>query len=152
MDDKRVVSARKKMVSALKSLVVPELRRLGFTGRFPDFRRILDSGTDLLSFQLHDYDTSFVIEIAQRQPGAFKTIWGALLSPQELTTFHLELTERYRIQPREGGGTDSWFQFDEDRCEVAASILPFVELADRWFKGNRNSSSIFSMADMAGKY
>nr|WP_268888411.1 DUF4304 domain-containing protein [Heyndrickxia shackletonii] len=39
------------MISALKKIVVPELRERGFKGSFPHFRRIFENKIDLITFQ-----------------------------------------------------------------------------------------------------
>ena len=53
----------------IKSILVPELRKEGFTGSYPHFRRPnKDGGFDILSFQFDKCGGSFLIEISAAYP------------------------------------------------------------------------------------
>jgi len=56
--------ARDKLIAALKEIVLPTLRNMGFRGSFPHFRRERDEQLDLLTFQFSRWGGSFVVEIA----------------------------------------------------------------------------------------
>lgn len=134
---------RKKMIGALKSLVEPELKRRGFNGKFPHFKRVRDSKTDLLSFQFDEYESLFVIEISQVASGEFLTSWGGRIPASKLTPFHLELRQRYRVQPHPGRDPDNWFKYGDGTYEAtAASVLPFIEVIDLWFSNGVENPSI----------
>ncbi len=105
------MNAREKMDQALKRLVIPELRRLGFKGSFPHFRRISDH-VDLLTFQFDKWGGGFVVEVTRGEVGGFTTYWGKHIPANKLKAWDLDLKHRDRLQPREGGGTDSWFRYD----------------------------------------
>lgn len=53
----------------IQSILVPELRKEGFTGSYPHFRRPnKDGGFDILSFQFNKCGGSFLIEISAAYP------------------------------------------------------------------------------------
>jgi uncharacterized protein DUF4304 len=56
--------SRDKMIDALRRVIVPTLRNMGFTGSFPHFRRIRETRIDLLTFQFNRSGGSFVVEVA----------------------------------------------------------------------------------------
>lgn len=64
-----MVDARKEMNDALKEVVVPVLRELGFKGTFPHFYRELNQHVDLFSFQFRLAGGSFVAELSYAEPG-----------------------------------------------------------------------------------
>lgn len=134
---------RKFMISALKALVVPELKKRGFTGKFPDFRRIVASRTDFLSFQFDRNGGGFLIEISQTAPGEIVTYRGERIPAEKLTPFDLDTKVRRRVQPKPGGSTRDWFRFDDFEYQRAAeSVLPYVDVADRWFTEHQDSRSV----------
>jgi hypothetical protein len=59
------VPDRNKMVAALKAEVVPQLRKNGFSGSFPHFRRIGPTKTDCVTFQFDKWGGGFVVEIGE---------------------------------------------------------------------------------------
>jgi Domain of unknown function (DUF4304) len=67
---------RDQMIAALREVVVPVLRNMGFSGSFPHFRRIRESQIDLLTFQFDRHGGSFVVEVATCAPEGFTTHWG----------------------------------------------------------------------------
>ena len=67
MSDKNEL--REKVNKEIKTVIVPELRKLNFKGSFPHFKRIFDDGkVDYLSFQFNKYGGSFIIELAVAYP------------------------------------------------------------------------------------
>jgi hypothetical protein len=102
---------RSEMEAALKRIVVPELRRAGFTGSFPHFRRVRQA-VDLLTFQFDRHGGGFVIEVATGEPGGFTTHWGKHIPANKLTAWDLHPDQRKRLKQASGGGTDSWFRYD----------------------------------------
>ncbi len=147
------------MIASLKEIVVPELRERGFRGSFPHFRRPTDRQIELLSFQFDKNGGGFVIVISRCPPGGITTSWGKEIPPGKVTAHDLHPDERQRLQPLEGGGTDSWFRFDSrarpsggfvarfwkllfssnelpmSYDSVAQSVLPFLDQADAWYAG-----------------
>ena len=111
------------MEAALKRVVVPELRRAGFTGSFPHFRRVRES-IDLVTFQFDRYGGGFVIEVATGESAGFTTHWGKHIPASKLTTWDLHPNQRKRLKPASGSGTDSWFRYAHASTErVAAEAL-----------------------------
>jgi hypothetical protein len=101
-----------KMKSALKRIVMPELRRQGFKGSFPHFRRI-STRVDLLTIQFDRNGGGFVLEVAEsREITGFTTHWGKHIPAEKLTAWDLHPDHRKRLQPKQGSGTDCWFRYD----------------------------------------
>ena len=59
---------RKSMERALKDVVVPVLRDLGFRGSYPHFHRMRDGHVDLFAIQFNRHGGSFAAEIAYVGP------------------------------------------------------------------------------------
>lgn len=59
-----MIKNREQMNKAIKSIVVPHLKSVGFKGSFPHFYRQNTTHIDLLSFQFNLNGGSFVVEIA----------------------------------------------------------------------------------------
>jgi hypothetical protein len=126
------------MKKALKDVVVPRLREVGFLGSLPHLRRRRPNRIDLFTFQFDRHGGGFLIELAQCAPDGFTTYWGKQIAPNKVTAWDLPSMQRARIQPRVGSGTDSWFRYDKaaasaDFRQTAESVLPFVEQAERMF-------------------
>jgi hypothetical protein len=128
---------RDQMSQALKDVIVPVLRGRGFTGSFPYFRRRRQEGVDLFAFQFDRRGGGFIIEIGRYQSEGFTTHWGKHIPPDKVRAWDLPPTQRARIQPGAGLGTDSWFRFDGAAADIftrtAESVIPFVEQAERMF-------------------
>ena len=126
--------SRDQMKKALKDVVVPRLKEAGFAGSFPHLRRRRPDRIDLFYFQFDRHGGGFIIELAQCAPDGFTTYWGKQIAPDKVTARDLPPTQRARIQPRVGSGTDSWFRYDaSDFTKTAESVLPFVGQAERMF-------------------
>lgn len=131
------MSTRNQMKKALQQVVVPHLRELGFRGTFPHFRRRSD-WIDLVTFQFDSYGGGFIIELGRCGLEEYTTDWGKQIPPDRLTTWYLPMNQRTRIQPRPGGGADSWFRYDsatttEDFVQIARSALALLAPGDRLF-------------------
>lgn len=106
---------REKVTGEIKSVIVPELRKLNFKGSFPHFKRIFDDGkVDYLSFQFNKYGGSFIIELAVAYPYEGKKgnfyYWDEV-TPEVVKKSNYGYTkERLRIEPPKG----EWFEFDEN--------------------------------------
>jgi hypothetical protein len=126
------------MKKALKDVVVPRLREAGFVGSLPHLRRLRPDRIDLFTFQFDRYGGGFVIELARCAPEGFTTHWGKQIAPNKVTAWDLPTTQRARVQPRVGSGTDSWFRYDIAASDdifvrTAESVLPFIDQAERMF-------------------
>ncbi|MBS1994531.1 MAG: DUF4304 domain-containing protein [Cyanobacteria bacterium SZAS LIN-3] len=135
---------RKCMHAALKKIIVPDLRARGFKGRYPHFRRIAATHTDLLNFQFDKYHRDlFVINITQAPgSGMYTTRLGDQFHRDNLKYF--QVTEStYRLQPKSIGGADDWFAYaQENYDEIARSILPYIKRADQWFADTSDTEGL----------
>ncbi len=105
--------SRSRMNESLKSVVIPYLRDLGFSGSLPHLRRIKKDGIDLITFQFDKWSGAFVIEVSHCGPKGITTSWGEKISPKKVTSWYMPLDSRFRIHPRNRGGMDSWLRFDK---------------------------------------
>jgi hypothetical protein len=126
------------MIKALKSVVVPRLRKRAFVGSFPHFRRLQLNRIDLLTFQFDRHGGGFVIEISQSASEGITTQWGEKIPPEKITAWHLHPSQRPRLRPQQGSGTESWFRYDaattrDDFTRVAELVVPFLAAAEKIF-------------------
>lgn len=139
---------RQKMDSALKEIVIPKLRKIGFKGSIPHLRRIINSEIHLFSFQFDRYGGGFVIEIARAENKPFKTYWGKIIEPKKLTAH--DLNKRTRIHPKgilENSSTDDWFRYDKSKqifgdiyTKVAKQVLSQIDLIEDIFSNEIKES------------
>jgi hypothetical protein len=131
---------RSQMIAALKAHVVPELRRRGFKGSFPHFRRASDHRIDLLTFQFDKWGGGFVVEIAVCPPDGIMMAWGEHIPPAKVTAHHVN--HRLRLGAK-GKGQDHWFRYDgefqrlhADRFEIVAKdVVPYLDSqAEAWWQ------------------
>lgn len=83
------------MDSALKAIVVPALRNLGFKGTFPHFYRDIDQHIDLLSFQFRLAGGSFVAELSFAEPGRENVYYDKDAPANKLRAS--QTTKRFRL-------------------------------------------------------
>lgn len=143
------MSNKDKMISALKKIVVPELKSRGFKGRFPHFRKQVGQMGYLLSFQFDKWGGGFLIEIGVakvNEEGNVKI--DNLIRPfQKLNAFHLN--NRFRILEHKNGNKD-WFRFDNETqnleeaefMEIAKNVLPYLDVADDWFEKIKQKQTV----------
>lgn len=126
---------RKAMDDALKELVGPKLRAVGFKGSLPHFRRVASGGLDVVTFQFDRYGGGFVIEAARCSREGFVTTWGKEIPASKVTAWDLPSSWRHRIQPQAGGSTDSWFRFENGKVRDAAlAVLHLLPALEAWFE------------------
>ena len=98
---------REIMLSALKKHTFPLLKELGFTGKYPNFRRKLDNCIELISFQTNKWGGSFTIEVSAIFPNGNNKNYELYEGVTE-ETFGVEATNhRYRLP----GMFDGWFYY-----------------------------------------
>jgi hypothetical protein len=136
-----------RMVKALKEIVVTRLREQGFKGSFPHFRRPSTKKIDLLTFQFDKWGGGFVIEISKCPPEGIPIYFGKdippnkQIPPNKVTVWYTHPAERFRLQPGHGSSPADWFRYDKpirfgDVFEkTAREVLPFLEKAEKWWKG-----------------
>ena len=130
--------ARKDMIRALQRIAVPVLRKQGFSGSFPHFRRIGSNQIDLLTFQFDKRGGGFVAEAARCRIDGLTTYWGEHIPPQKVKAIHLHPNERLRLGS--SPGQDHWFRYDnhESVHSVAESLLTYLHQAEAWWTREAN--------------
>ncbi len=125
------------MIAALQELVVPVLRKKGFGGSFPHFRRTTDTGMDLLSFQFYSRGRSFVVEVAAcTNEEIAKHSWKVPANRMNVFFLHPDL--RLRLGSTEKS-PDHWFKFDgrlslNPYKQAAKAVLPYLDTqAEEWW-------------------
>ncbi len=98
---------RQIMLNTLKKHTFPILLELGFTGKYPNFRRNLDNCIELISFQTNKWGGSFTIEVSAIFPNGKNKNYELYEGVTE-ETFGVEATNhRYRLP----GMFDGWFYY-----------------------------------------
>ena len=121
------------MKLALRQQFVPCLRERGFKGSLPHFRRVQESGIDLLTVQFDKWGGGFVIEIGRCGPEGVTMSWGEVVPPRKVTAHHLSSRRRLGAPGPEVDGR--WFRFDEGTpvAAVARMAAAMLDEADRWW-------------------
>lgn len=121
------------MISELKKIVIPELRKRGFRGSFPHFRRIGTVKIDLMTFQFDRYGGGFVIEVGTCSSNGMTHSWGEYVPPNKVTAHDLDT--RMRLKESDG----QWFRYDTEGAaediyeQIAKEVLEhFSEAEDYW--------------------
>jgi hypothetical protein len=130
--------SRDNMVAAIKKIVIPELKKDGFQGSFPHFRRITETRIDLLSFQFSRWGGEFVVEIAKCPSTGHRMYWGEEIPPTKVTAHHIN--KRVRLGATTSNG-DYWFKFNdmisvEEYESVAKEVSTHLPDAVLWWKEN----------------
>ncbi|MEF0938929.1 DUF4304 domain-containing protein [Rhizobium sp. BR 362] len=121
------------MVRELQASVVPCIRRTGFTGSFPHFRRIGVQSIDLLTFQFDRNGGGFLVEIARCPPDGVVTPWGERIGPNKVKAWDLNPTRRRRVVVRETGRVEDWFRFDQQSPhDLSLMLLGKLDAPDLW--------------------
>lgn len=135
------------MERALREVLVPDLRRRGFTGSFPHFRRVTAHRVDYLSVQFNSAGGSLVVEIAAAGPDGKPTGHGEHLPIEKLNVTYF--AKRLRLGSDPGNGVvDHWFEFGpksyepsvtppeyEEFVRIANAITAcFEQQADEWLR------------------
>lgn len=107
--------ARSEMERALKAIVVPRLRALGFKGSMPHFRRIVGAKADLLTFQFNLSGGSFVAEMAVCSEADVAAHWRPELSLKTVTAHDLKHRRRLGSSAQ---GSDHWFVYGKKNYEL----------------------------------
>ena len=114
------------MVKALKEVIVPKLRKMGFKGSLPHFRRIREKQLDLLSFQYDSAGGSFVVEIAKAPAEGITTSWGKYIPPGKANVTWVN--ERLRLGSEPAKGIDDyWFSFGRRSYEPEEKLAPYEQ-------------------------
>jgi len=130
------------MRKALKRHWLPELARLGFTGKASRFQRLEPDAQDLLSLQYWKFGGEFILEFARRKRGPFSTPWGAVVPEEKLDVAYLNPLDRARLQqvgPHAGehfrGFAFHDFGDDESKYEaLAMQLVCLMPAVDDWLR------------------
>lgn len=119
---------RKEVDHEIKTVIIPELQKLGFDGKYPHYKRINENGkVDYLSFQFNRYGGSFIIEIAVAYPYKGKKgnfYYNGEVTPEIVQSSNYGYTSnRLRIEPHKG----EWFVYDKNNYrQVVESALKLI--------------------------
>lgn len=135
---------------SIREVIEPAISDLGFTGKYPEFRRSFGDETHFLLFQPRKYGGGFSISAAWCKRGPFTHWDGVEMDEDEVAFIHtpfehrasllrtipMGIVEEQRIAWRSAGDYDYAFILtDEDAClalaQEAALDLP---LLDHWLK------------------
>ena len=121
-----------KVKTTLQKRVVPELRKRGFKGSFPHFRRVNGDSIELITFQFNKWGTGdFVIEIAKCHNDVLKTSWGEFVSPERINAQHLD--RRLRLGAL-NEGSDHWFKYSVFSSNFRRIIKLLDTQALKWWR------------------
>jgi uncharacterized protein DUF4304 len=135
---------RKTMERALREGCVPELRRLGFKGSFPDFYRESGGFISLVNFQFYSAGGSFCINLSFTDSDRNNVYFRPGTDTRKLRIS--QTTDRYRLG---GAGDDRWFSFGKTSYgeyrgtpvapgELVATINElFVTEGEQWWNAKR---------------
>jgi hypothetical protein len=125
---------RKDAIKILQSIVVPNLRKRGFKGSFPNFRRPAPHHLDLLTFQFDRYGGGFVVVLASGPLEGLTTYWGEFIPPEKLTPSYLGRSFRLGGNAQK---SDHWFRYDEATAsltDIADDIICLLDAqAEQWW-------------------
>jgi hypothetical protein len=123
--------------NAIKVHVVPDLRKRGFSGSFPHFRRITETSTHLITFQFDKHGSgNFVVELAKAPAGDFQMYWGEIVPAKKLTAHHIN--DRFRLRTL-SSTSDCWFNSQDFTTTPTAAAQELLRLLDtqgeQWLSG-----------------
>jgi len=122
---------RADMDAALKAIVVPHLRALGFKGSLPHFHRLRAGGADLLTVQFISAGGQFTVELGRCAADGFDFHGRHVPLARANTTF---LHDRHRLGSElKANYGDHWYDFrHHDPEEVAREVCADLDRADLW--------------------
>ena len=120
---------REKVNEILKFRVIPILRKEGFKGSFPHFRRQNGKHIDIIGFQFSQWGPQFCIEIALAPIDGIKLQDGKFIPPEKVKHYHTGL--RTRIGP-------PTFDFEhENFAGVCEAVIISLDEARAWWSKNK---------------
>ena len=138
---------RKAMERALKDGCVPELRRAGFRGEFPNFYRESEGFIALVNFQFYSAGGSFCVNLSFADPERTNIFFRPETQPSKLKVS--QANERIRLGSRVEG--DNWYSFGKTTYgELRGQPIPVTDVlsninelmasqAEDWWKLKRES-------------
>lgn len=115
------------MDEAIKKIIVPELRKKGFSGSYPHFRNAESKNVKVLGFQFSQFAPRFSVELAS--------------CPKEGITYpdgrHVESTKIKYTECIKRGGLGEQFDFENGNYkELCNAVISLFRKADEWWKNN----------------
>lgn len=137
------------MSKALKTQLVPRLQAVGFSGRFPDFRRHSES-LHFVSIRYDKAGTAFFLEFGSHPRGDTLTAWGELVPEDKLILEHVPFDSRARLQKHASRTSmpADWFTFDDfgENDELyealAASVAEMLPQLEAWFAAGASGPNV----------
>ena len=125
---------RRDAIKVLQAIVVPNLRKRGFKGSFPNFRRPTPRHLDLLTFQFDKYGGGFVVVLAAGPIEGLTTYWGEFIPPGKLIPSYLG--QSFRLGGNEQKA-DYWFRYDNGAAnltDIAHEVIRLLDVqAEQWW-------------------
>lgn len=124
------------MRRALLGQVVPVLRKRGFLGEYPHFRRLGEEQVDLLTFQADKWGGGFLVEIAKCPRMNIHDWSGHRVAVQRVTAHHMRERQRLPGSPRGA----HWYRYDRGKSlarfeRIAQLLLRDLErIAGPWWR------------------
>jgi hypothetical protein len=121
---------RDKMITTLKTIVIPSLRTKGFSGSFPHFRRIRAEQIDLLTFQFSMFGPQFCVNLHACPPAGYTNHSGKHTPPNKVTVTHIGGTLPLRLGSTPPKQADNWFSCegtdDQVYTDAALEVLSLI--------------------------
>ena len=125
-------TSRADMDAALKAVVIPHLRGLGFKGSMPHFHRERGEAVDVCSFQYFSGGGSFAVELGRIAPKGFD-FHGRHLPPAKAKTSYLKDRHRLGSPLPPDESRDSWYVFwNKDPEAVAREVREDLDREALW--------------------
>ena len=122
-------TTRAEMDEAIKRLVVPELRAMGFKGSMPHLRRPADGHYDLLTFQFSKWGGAFCVEAARCSSSGVNSPLGCIPA-DKAKAWDMPVRQRVGADLRFG---DHWFKFENaDPNAIARQALAELGKPSLW--------------------
>lgn len=122
---------RADMDAALKAIVVPHLRALGFKGSIPHFYRVRGDGADLLTVQFSRSGGKFVVELGRCEATGLE-FHGRHVPLNKANTTYLHQRHRLGSELKANFG-DNWYDFrHRDPEEVAREVCEGLNSEGLW--------------------
>lgn len=110
---------RAEMDAAIKAIVIPCLRGLGFKGSPPNFRRERDGACDILTLQFGSAGGAFVVELGRVGLEGFD-FHGRHIPPAKASTRYLQHRHRLGGPLPPEPSRDSWYVYCDQNAEMVA--------------------------------
>lgn len=125
------MATREEMNVALKAVLVPHLRAMGFKSSLPHLHRVRGAAADLLTVQFSSAGGKFVVELGRVAPDGFD-FHGRHVPLARANTSYLAQRHRLGAEHRVNWG-DHWLDFTEaDPDAVAREACALLDDPALW--------------------